>query len=249
MFATGNHLFLYGAGGLYAAALILALAHLRRAAFGPLAIGFALHTLYLVGRGWLAGVFYANPIFEGPFFLPWCLVACTSIAFARDRDLPLAPLLGLSVGFMILAAAYAKGVVPPTPKKMNALAAAFFFTENTGHALFYCGAVLAVRSLVLRGAGDAGQSMLVWGFVAFSVSQVVGALWCYVGWGNTFRFSTRHFTSAAIWIAFAAYLHLRFTPGWGARRRAAFAAIAAVVTFVASYGNYLREMAFPRVGG
>ncbi|MCK9459051.1 MAG: hypothetical protein M0R80_05375 [Proteobacteria bacterium] len=249
MFTTGNHLWLYGAGGLYAAAMLLALLRLRRAAMGPLLLGLVAHALYLVGRGWLAGAFYANPIFEGPFFLPWCLAACAAVACARDREIPLAPLIGTVVGFMILAVAYSKGAIPPTPKKITALAAAFFFTENLGYGLFYCGAALAFHGLVRRADDERGHPFLVWGFVVFSLSQIVGALWCWVGWGNTFRFSTRHFTSAAIWIAFAAYVHLRFTPAWGPRRRAVFAVAAAVVAFVATYGNHLREMAFPRVGG
>lgn len=249
MFATGQHSLLYGAGVLYAAAAIAALFRARRWALAPLLAGLAVHALYLVGRGWLVGGFYANPIFEGPFFLPWCLAAVAAGAVARDGDLPLAPLAGLAVAFVALAALYAKGAIPPAPKKTTALAAAFFCAENAGHALFYCGAALSLRAALRREGDGAGATLIAWGFVAFSVAQVVGAVWCWFGWGSTFRFGTRHFSSAAIWIAFAAYLHLRFTPGWSERRRALFAVGAAAVTFVVTYGNYLREMALPRVGG
>jgi hypothetical protein len=249
VFTTGNHVYLYLSGALYAAAFILAAAGKRPLAPFPLVVGLILHGLYLAGRGWLTGSFYANPIFEGPFFLPWCVAACAAAAWARDREAPLAPLLGLAVALMLLAAIYAKGAIPPTPKKTHALAAAFFVTENLGHALFYAGAALSLRAAILRTGDGGAASFLVWSFVVFSVAQVVGAAWCYVGWGNTFRFSPRHFSSAAIWLAFAASLHLRFTPGWTPRRRAIFAVVTAVATFVATYGGYLREMAFSRVGG
>jgi hypothetical protein len=249
VFTTGNHAYLYLAGALYAAAFALSLAGRRREAPFPLVAGLVLHGLYLAGRGWLTGSFYANPVFEGPFFLPWCVAACASLACARDREVPLAPLLGLTAALMVLAAIYAKGAIPPTPKKTHLLAAAFFVTENLGHALFYAGAALSLRGLVRRSGNDRAASFLVWGFVIYSVSQVAGAAWCYVGWGNTFRFSPRHFSSAAIWLAFAASLHLRFTPGWTPKRRAVFAICAAMATFVATYGGYLREMTFSRVGG
>jgi len=249
MFATGNHLYLYVAAALYGGALILSVLKLRRPAQGAVAAGLAVHALYLVGRGWMAGVFYANPIFEGPFFLPWCVALVSVIASAPRREIRFTPLLALTAVLIAGALAYAKGVIPPTPKKTTALAALFFLTENLGHALFYCGAVLAVVGAV-RGKEENGyHPLLVWGFVLFSVSQVVGAAWCYVGWGNTFRWSPRHFTSAAIWLLWAAYLHLRFTPGWSARRKTVFVAAAAALTFAGTYGNYIRELAFPRVGG
>jgi len=250
MFTTGNHGYLYASCGLYAVALVLSLAARRRTpALAAVAVGFVVHGLYLAGRGWLSGVFYANPIFEGPFFLPWCVAGIVLFASVRRRERPTAPLIGLLLVLCLGAVAYSKGVIPPSPKKMNALAPVFFFAENLGHALFYCGAVMAVRGMA-RGERENGyHRFLVWGFVFFSVSQVIGAAWCYVGWGNTFRWSPRHFTSAALWVMYAAYLHLRFTPGWSGKKRSVFAIVAAVLTFLATYGHYLRELAFARVGG
>jgi ABC-type transport system involved in cytochrome c biogenesis permease subunit len=249
MFTTGNHLYLYVAAAIYGTALALSAVRQRRLAQGTLIAGLAVHALYLVGRGWMSGVFYANPIFEGPFFLPWCVALVSVIASASRREIPFTPLLVLTAVFIAAALAYAKGVIPPTPKKTTALAALFFLTENLGHALFYCGAVLASVGAVRGKEENWYHSLLVWGFVLFSVSQVVGAAWCYVGWGNTFRWSPRHFTSAAIWLLWAAYLHLRFTPGWSARRKVIFVAAAAVLTMAGSYGHYLRELAFQRIGG
>lgn len=249
MFTTGQHCYLYVSCGLYGLALILSLLRCHRPTLVPLLAGFVIHGLYLAGRGWLSGVFYANPIFEGPFFLPWCVVAASLVWSAVRKQPPPSILLGTALVFCAMAVAYSKGVIPPTPKKMSALAVVFFLTENLGHALFYCGAILAIKGTLSKNGEQRYHGFLVWGFVLFSVSQVAGAAWCYVGWGNTFRWSPRHFTSAAIWLLYAAYLHLRFTQGWSARRKMIFATCAALLTFAASYGHYLREMTFPRVGG
>jgi ABC-type transport system involved in cytochrome c biogenesis permease subunit len=80
------------------------------------------------------------------------------------------------------------------------------------------------------------------------VAQVTGAIWCFVGWGNTFSWGARHLGSAAIWTFFAAALHLPLIRGWKSKS-AAMAVAGGVLVFYISYSSYLREMQFMRVGG
>ncbi|HQL83891.1 MAG TPA: cytochrome c biogenesis protein CcsA, partial [Spirochaetota bacterium] len=89
----------------------------------------------------------------------------------------------------------------------------------------------------------------VWGFVLYSVAQVTGAIWCYLGWGNTFQWGPRHMSSASLWLVYAAFLHLRFIPGWSGRRRAWFAVAASAAVLGLTWSSYLHEMTFPRIGG
>jgi ABC-type transport system involved in cytochrome c biogenesis permease subunit len=56
-------------------------------------------------------------------------------------------------------------------------------------------------------------------------------------------------SSAAIWLIYAAYIHLRYVPGWSARRRAWYAIAAAALVLAVANSSYLREMTFPRIGG
>ncbi len=247
MFTTGNHLYLYAALGLYALTLITYFMKFR-GAFWILIAGLIINSLYLLGRGWLGGVFIPNPIFEGPFLLSWCVAFIAVIMkITRKNDdwgILIIPLLL----FSLFAVYHAKGMIPPTPKKMTVWALAFFFTETMAHACFYCGAVIAIIFLS-KNNHPSFHSLIIWGFMAFSVSQVVGAIWCYMGWGNTFRWGPRHMTSAAIWLIYAAYLHLRFLPAWDMRRRAWYAVTAAFIVFVSVFKHYLHEMVFPRIGG
>ena len=249
MFTTGIHLYLYLAGGLYGAAFLLYLLSKQRAAFLLLITGFIINFLYLLGRGWLGGIFFPNPVFEGPFLLPCCIALVSLVMRTANRDSQWARLLLPAFIFSLFAMWYAKGMIPPTPKKITPWATAFFLTESMGHALFYSGALLALAALVKRETTDAFHDPVVWGFLIFSVSQVTGAVWCYTGWGNTFRWGPRHMTTAAIWLTYAAYLHLRYISGWNMKKRAVYVIIAAGITLFGSFGSYIHEMNFPRIGG
>lgn len=248
MFTTGNHVYLYISLGLFLLSFILALAKIRKAGFAVFLAGFVVYSLYLAGRGWIAGFFMPNPIVEGPFLLPWCLGVITLIAALR-RDGTWRFVLALVLLFTAYAAWYAKGIIPPTPNKLTLWMAAFFLTEVFAHASFYAAACFAAAHLAGRLGPESFHDLLVWGFVSFSVAQVVGAVWCYLGWGNTFQWGPRHMSSAAIWLIYAAYIHLRYVPGWSARRRAWYVIAAAAVVLAVTNSSYLHEMTFPRIGG
>ena len=248
MFTTNNHIYLYVAGGIFALSSILFLLKKKTASLLVLAAGLLLYTLYLAGRGWIAGVFLPNPLVEGPYLLPWCLgVIAIFTAVRRDEQwgLILIPLI-LFYSFTIW---YARGIIPPTPNKLTLWAIAFFVVELFAHACFYCGALYSAALLAGREKSEAFHNFMVWGFVLYSVAQVTGAVWCFLGWGNTFQWGPRHMSSAAIWLMYAAYLHLRYTNGWNGRRRAWYAIIVALIVLAATTSSYLNEKTFPRIGG
>lgn len=248
MFTTNNHLYLYVAVGMFAVSLALCLARARSAGLTAFLPGLALYSLYLAGRAWSAGTFIPNPVIEGPYLLPWCLGIIVLLMIAR-RDgrwwYVLVPLLVFS-GFALY---YARGIIPPTPNKLTPWIIAFFVPEVFAHASFYCGAVFAAFLLAGRERAETFHRFMVWGFVLYSVAQVTGAVWCYLGWGNTFQWGSRHMSSAAIWLIYAAYLHARYIPGWNGRRRAWFAIAAALAVLAVTSSSYIHEMNFPRIGG
>jgi hypothetical protein len=256
MFTTGVHGWLYGAAGCYGIAWALYTCRQPAAGRAALAVGFLLQGLYLIGRGWLGDVFIPNSIVEGPFFLPWCLALIAlfqslaqSLAQSRTKQKAAMPwVMALVVIFSVLSVFYAKGMIPPTPKKLSVWALLFFMSESIAHALFYTAALYAFLGIIRKEITDSFHGLLVWGFIAYTVAQVTGALWCFVGWGNTFSWGARHLGSAAIWTFFAASLHLQFIPNW--KRKNAFMVIAgALLVFYISYGHYFKEMHFQRVGG
>ena len=114
MFTTGQHLYLGAASGLYTLASVLGMKRGIKPALLVFAAGVVIHGLYLLGRGWLGGVFVANPIFEGPFLLPFLLasVAIASETFRRDRAFPV---LAIATAiFCAFSLVYAKGMIPPS---------------------------------------------------------------------------------------------------------------------------------------
>lgn len=245
MFTTGNNIYLYATVVLYAAVLVLFLFK-QRAAFYILLPAFILHLLFVAGRAWLGGMFLPNPITEGPYFMPLC-VGFIALLMGYKKDPAYGYILILAVLFSSFSIAYAKGILPPTPNKITLWVPAFFFTENIAHACFYCGAVYALISLFKKDV--LFHDFLIWGFVFYSIAQVVGAVWCYNGWGNTFRWSERHMMSAAIWLFYAAYIHLRFMINWDQKRKAYFDLAGAVIVLASSFSYYIKELMFPRIGG
>lgn len=257
VFTTGRPSYLVIALLCYAGALLLwwRWPARRSSRLGPAwwlyCAGLLIHALALLGRGWLGGVWNANPVFEGTFFIPWCLALLAGLErLARGSShwgLGLVPALAL----LAFSIAYAQGILPPEPRKITALATAFFISEGLAYAAFFAGAWWAALALLRPRSGQpAGfHAYLVWGLVAFSIAQVVGFVWCYLGWGNTFRFSPRHLFSAGVWLLYAAYLHLRYLPRWPLQRRAGFAVAAGLVGLAASASGAVQELFFPRIGG
>jgi len=248
MFTTGVHAWLYGATGCYFIAFTLYCRRGHRTARAALVAGFILQSLYLLGRGWLGDIFIPNAIFEGPFFLPWCLALISLAQSVKKQGSRPTGALALLVVFSLFSVFYAKGIVPPTPKKSTVWALLFFMFESAAHALFYTGALYAALSFVEKKRSDNFYLWVIWGFIAYTIAQITGALWCFLGWGNTFSWGARHLGSAAIWTFYAACLHLKFISNW--REKTALLAIAgAALVFFISYGNYLHEMSFHRIGG
>lgn len=247
MFTTDNHIYLYAAVFIFTLSLILS--YKFNLSFWFFVSGYIIYTLYLIGRGWIGGVFLPNPIFESPFLLPWCTASIALIIKIKRDDNSWAKILFLTVLFSLFAVYYPKGIIPPTPNKITLWADAFFLTESMAHACFYCGALFAVYSFRKCDNDEILHSFLIWGFVMYSIAQVTGAIWCYYGWGNTFRWGSRHMNSAAIWLFYAAYLHLRYLSGWNSSKKAIFALAGGVIVLILSFANYLHEMTFPRIGG
>ena len=95
--------------------------------------------------------------------------------------------------------------------------------------------------LYARGNEEAAvfHNYIILAFVLFSLSQVVGAVWSYIGWAVPFHLSSdRHYISAAFWLFLALYLHLKLLSGWTARRRALLIALSFLPVFYFRYIPY-----------
>ena len=238
------------AEGLYVGSLIFFLMNRRRFSEAFFIAGFILYTLSQLSRGWFIGTVTPNAVVEGVFFLPWCL-ACLFLSLklfkkeGRSLDTPLV----LLCFFAFIALVYPKGVIPMSPYTDTIYSSLFFFFEIFAHACFLLGAWFGF--LYIRGKEKSAlfNSLVIWGFILYSIAQVIGAIWCYLGWASLFNWSERHLQSATIWCFYAAYLHLHLMTSWNMKKRAVFSLVGALIVFAFSYSGHLIEMNMARIGG
>jgi len=241
---------LYLAAAAYAGSLLLFLLKRMMPAAMFFICGFILHTVSEAGRGWFIGIFTPIAIFEGIFFLPWCLAFLTVIfSFSKkDRRLILSSVVPILI-FSVISLSYPKGVPPPYPNAQTVFSSLFFIFEGIAHACFILGAWFALWYLRRREEASFFDDLVVWGFIFYSVAQVTGAIWSYLGWSSLFSWNSRHLQSAAIWCFYAAYLHLRFLSPRNTETKAVFSMAGFLLVFVLSYLGHLNEISMTRLGG
>ena len=230
----------------YTASLVFFL--IRKERIGKLffSFGFISHTMSLISRAWLIGIFTPNAMFNEVFFLPWCL-ALLGVVLKISEDKFVYILLPV-LFFSLLALFFPKGIFPPSPKQNTILSSLFFLFEVLAHACFILGAWLALFYLRNRIFYKEFDTLIVFGFVFYTIAQVVGAYWCYLGWATPFHWGDRHLQSASLWCYYAAYLHLKFLPNGNIKNKAIFALLGLGLVLLFSYGGQLKEMHLPRLG-
>mgnify|MGYP001305586043 CR=1 FL=1 len=209
---------------------------------------FSFHTVSLVSRGWMAGLFTPGAMLQEMFFLPWCMAFLLLVLRLgkNPADMVFRGAAPLCL-FTVFALFYPK--VPAHYLMTRTIfSQMFFLAEVMAHALFLLGGWFALLSLAGKSDEKTCHSLVVWGFVSYSAAQVFGAYWSYLGWGNLFSWTGRHLTSAAIWCFYAAYIHLRFLTWWNPSRRSVFAVAGAAVFFLMHYLSYFSEMSFRSLG-
>jgi fumarate reductase subunit D len=187
---------------------------------------------------------------KGSFFFPWCLAFLTlCLRFIKnDGRLIYSTLIPILL-FLLVALLYPKGIIPPSPQMQTVFSTLFFLFEALAHACFCLAAWFAIHYLYHRKEAAFFDSIAIWGFILYSIAQVVGAIWCYLGWASLFNWSERHLQSASVWCFFAAYIHLRFIPLFDMRKKAWFALAGFILVLFFSFFSHYREMNMPRMGG
>lgn len=221
----------------------------RLKAAGPffLLAGFLLQSWFLLGLGRLSGMFLPNTIVSLEVFLPWALAGLVLLHRAvsdRKETAHTAVILIFAVAILTslqirVLAAQGSLVYPPGPMHPVGWVTSFFFTESMAYAAFFLACWFALAHLRRGDTANVFHNFLILSFVLFSLSQVLGAIWSYLGWSVPFHLSSdRHYNSAAFWLFLALYLHLKFLPGWPALRRARLVAIAFIPVLYFRYLAY-----------
>ena len=222
----------------------------KKIAFFLLLAGFGLHTFFLWNRAWISGFLISTALFESIYFLPWCvaLLAIGLKAFAKAKSLTHSTLM-LIFPLTLLALFSPGGVIPPSPKTQTIFSSLFFFFEVLAQACFILGAWLGFLYLQRKEEARIFHSFLIWGFIFYSLAQVIGAYWSYLGWATPLNWSYRHLQSASLWCFYAAVLHLRFLPDWKLRQEARFSILGFFLVLIFNIGAQMSERAIPRLAG
>lgn len=205
--------------------------------------GFFIHTVSQISRGWYINVFTPNAILGEVFFLPWCLgLLALLFRYIKDDQELIFSILPLIILFIIFAFIYPKGVALPSPQEKTIFSPLFFLSEVMAHTFFLLGGWFAILYLSGKEKGNLFNTCLLWGFVLYSLSQIVGAIWSYLGWAAPLHWSSRHLQSASIWCFYATYIHLRYLSHWTPKKKAWFAVFGFILVLVFSYGQHLAEI-------
>jgi ABC-type transport system involved in cytochrome c biogenesis permease subunit len=231
-----SSMLLIGAVGGYAGSLIFHCLRHRRSAWMTilLAAGFGFHTLSLIARSWSWGVFSLNGVFNASHFLPWCF-ALLALLLLWKKSEDAASIVWPTVIAALLGLLLPISLPAPGPFSATLFSPAFFFLEVLATACWLLAGWFAWRFLRGRYQGTLFNSLAIWGFILYSLAQIVGAIWSYLGWATLFHWSERHLQSAAIWCCYCGYLHTHFDRAVTLRHKARWALTGAGLMLVFGY--------------
>jgi ABC-type uncharacterized transport system permease subunit len=242
------------ATGIYLIALIFFV--LRQSAISIIIFicGFCLHTLFQLSRGLYWGLWLPNPIFDLTYFLPWVMTAVSMAGRFLIQDEDRREIINSMIipvcFFSLVALIFPREISPHVgPKHETIFVALYYGIDNIALSCFILGAWFAIFHLRGKDQDKMFNSFIVAGFIFYSISQVVGAYWAYLGWALPMHWSTRHLQSASIWCFYAAVLHLRYFPAWNSRHEAWFALGGAALLLTFVHGDQISALILSGIRG
>lgn len=236
--------------GFYLLGLIGHLFHRQKIILFALSVGFFFHTLFLWSRAGLLGFWYAIPFFEETFALPWAMALFgLGINFFSKKQKGLNSLLFPLCFISVLALFFPKGIIPPSPKHVTLFASLFLASEILAKASFILGAWFAFFFFKNPEENRIFSSFLILGFIFYSLAQVVGAYWSYLGWATPIHWGPRHLQSASLWVFYTAALHWRYVGSGTLRQEAGLAIAGFLLLILFSYGGWVGSVNYVRISG
>lgn len=233
--ATASSMLFNAAAGVYAGSLLFHLLKRHRCSCWLLGLGFVLQTASLLGRCWRWGIFSLDGVFNGAIFLPWCLALLALFCLLRGRRQDAASMSWLVAMSMLITLALPVRIPPPGPFTATWSSPLFFFFEVLAIGCFLASGWFAWRQLRRRDEDTLFNQLAIWGFICYSLAQIIGAIWSYLGWAGPFHWGERHLQSAAIWCLYCGYLHTHFDRAFDIRKKARWALSGALVVLLVAY--------------
>jgi ABC-type uncharacterized transport system permease subunit len=197
-----------------------------------IASGLGVVSFLLLGIGWLLELRYDKPVI-GAFLTPASLVLLTLALLVPSEVGPLAPslkgpLLSVHTSVALLGIA-AFGVA-------TVVAGMYLLLERQMKGKRF--GVWFSRLPSLQLLDELNSNLVIWGFIAISVTLVTGAFFASGTGGLFWQWRPKEVATLGAWAMFAAMLNARFFAGWQGRR-AAWVTMAGfaflVVSFLSTY--------------
>ncbi len=222
-----HHLF-YVSMGLYGLAALLLLLSSR----GPdhslvrmiIIAAFVAHSISVIIYVAILGYIPLHKRFQNFFPRTWGLALVVMYMLPRLRDSLLTAIMLAGILFIALV-----GGPLRLPSEIGTPAfflkpapMIFFYLKDASMVAFaFCFSLSLTR--LLRWSSDSDvipnnelekmiYSAALWGFILFSLVQVAGCLWALFGFGDYWLWRPMHLSSVAIWMFYAAMLHVRWVP-------------------------------------
>ncbi len=222
------HHFFYVSMGLYALAALLLLLSSRGSDNSLvrmiLIVAFVTHSISMIIYVAILGYIPLHKRDQNFFPRTWGLALVIMLMLPKLRDNLLTAIMLAGILFIALVGGPLR--LPSeigTPSFFLKPAPMMWFYLKDGSFIAFAFCFSLSLTWLLRRGGDSDMmpnneleqmmySAALWGFILFSAAQVAGGIWAHLGFGNFWLWRPMHFSSALIWIFYAAMLHVRWIP-------------------------------------
>jgi len=171
-------------------------------------MGIAFNVFGLISRGYIEDMWFFDLMADEVLALPAFLALIPIVLFFKNSKsqgrITLIPLVICS----LIAFLPNTTTALPALKSQVFVAPAFFLSESMSIAFFIAAGALALAALLFKQeTEETFMKCILWGFVIFTICQILGAAWAFLGWSYPFSWSGRHLASASAWCLYAALLH------------------------------------------
>jgi len=224
----------------------------RKLARYILVASWAMQTLYIASRYYLAGHTPVTTHHEAIFFFAWS----TTAAYLSFRWRYSVKNFGTFVSILILSLLVVSAIAPRELIPLDPALQSFWLPVHAGVSLIaygflglaFCGGLMYLlqeRELKSRKLGyffnrlpslDALDQLnshcLAVGFSFLCLGMVSGIFWSKQAWGTYWRWNPKEVCTLLIWFLYLIQVHQRFTVGWRGKRAAVMIVVGFLVVLV-----------------
>jgi len=170
--------------------------------------GLGVNVIALVSIGYIGGEWYFFPMLDELRLIPAIIAIFAFAVMGRGERRETMAIMGMLLLVTFIAVISQTDPPMPTIKSKSLFASLFFLSEAVSVALFLMAGALAVSTLLVHSSiRKPWNGPVLWGFLIFTLCQILGSLWAFIGWSYPFSWSPRHLVSASIWCFYGAAIH------------------------------------------